>query len=142
MGQNAFPDLQYNTVLRRQWMGPMLSNLFPLLMVLFTVFVNLMGFTKDDKPWGLYGTIAGLFFTSLLAHLKMRDIFSVHVINYLEYFYGVTYLMIVLVAVNSYLVHARPDHRLLRFRKGMVSRLAFWPLVGLLLLTVTYAMFY
>ncbi|NDD30423.1 MAG: hypothetical protein EB084_19365 [Proteobacteria bacterium] len=63
-------------------------------------------------------------------------------INHIEYVYGVTCLMIMLVAMNSYLVHAQPEHRLLQFRNGMVNRLAFWPIIASLLRLVTYAMFY
>ncbi|MBM3461300.1 MAG: hypothetical protein FJX76_04285 [Armatimonadetes bacterium] len=139
---HSFPELQYSVLLTRDYPGPLLSNLFPLLMVLCTVFVNLMSFNRDDKPWGIYATIASLFFTSLLAHLKLRDIFNIHQIIYLEYFYAASYAVIVVVVCNCFLLMAYPNLGWMTWRNNLVAKLSYWPLLCLMLAAVSYYTFY
>jgi len=142
VGPGTTPELAFNILLQRSWGGPFLSNLFPLAMIAWMLFANMMNVTSKEKPWGVFGAIASLFFTIALAHSKTRDTFSAPEVLYLEYYYLLMYLMVAIVMINSFLITRNTQWKLLTYAENEIPRILYWPLLMLLLLGVTVIVFF
>lgn len=142
VGPGTTPELAFNILLQRSWGGPFLSNLFPLAMIAWMLFANMMNVTSKEKPWGVFGAIASLFFTIALAHSKTRDTFSAPEVLYLEYYYLLMYLMVAIVMVNSFLVTRNSRWKLVTYAENEIPRILYWPVLMFLLLGITVIVFF
>lgn len=137
VGQTDFPELRFNIELRRNFENAFIVNLVPLLVVAALAFGAVLTVTPNQKRAGLYGfsisgvigTVSALFFVVLLSHIQLREQFAGAGIVYLEYFYFLTYITLLVVAINTYTVsHSQPGSGLLAtYGDNMVVRLLYWP---------------
>ena len=151
-GQTNFPELHFNLTLARLFENAFVVALVPLLSVLVLLFAVLVMSTGDEakasklgfSASGAIGASSGLLFVVMLAHVSLRKEFSTTGLVYLEYFYLISYLAVLAVSVNIYLFSAGLRSRWLdRLHRddNLIPKLAFWPLVLLLLAIVTVAVF-
>ena len=122
-----------------------LAKLFVCAAVL--VFAVLMISTRKRSQIDLYGFstsavlgyCAALLFVLVVAHVNLRASLAADGVIYLEYFYFMMYLAILLVSVNSILVGSEVQARLIRWENNLAFKLLYWPslLGALLLLTLT-----
>jgi hypothetical protein len=109
-----------------------------------------MVMTSDDKLATLMQTTAGrlvnicvsMFFVIVFAHISVRKGMAAEEIFYLEYFYFITYLMILWVSINS-IVYVKMKHvRWLQYEENLVPKLLFWPVVTGFLFLFSVTTFY
>jgi hypothetical protein len=141
-GPGTTAELSYNILLQRSWQGPFLSNIFPLAMIAWMLFANMMNVTSKEKPWGVFAAIASLFFAIALAHSKTRDTFNAPEVLYLEYYYLIMYLMVAIVMVNSFLLTRASTLKIITYADNELPRLLFWPILMMLLLVTTIILFF
>jgi len=110
IGKNDFPELHYNLLLKRKIINPLIVYIAPMLVVLTLLFAVLMttssnkdsieksGFTILES----YASYTGLLFVILLAHIDLRNKLPVNSIFYIEYFYIMLYLIILLLTFNTH----------------------------------------
>lgn len=148
---DARPELYFTIDMRRDFMHAFIVNLVPLFVIACLLFALVLTTTFDKersdiygfKPSGVLGTCSGLLFAALLAHTKLRTDFAAQAgIIYVEAFYFILYLFIVLVALNSFLAAARVEVSFLRFGDNVLPKLLFWPLVWLAVLALTLLYFH
>jgi hypothetical protein len=114
------------------------------------IFAMLMTISKDAKSRELLGfnaasiiaTSAALFFAVLIAHIDIRTRLQTSGIFYLEYFYFITYLVILLVCVNSILFTYEKHLPFIHYEDNLLPKILFWPVVSGLMLAVTFFVFY
>lgn len=136
--QHDVPELHFNILMQRNFIGPFISSIIPLLMVSLMLFSTMMSVNLKDKPWVVIGSIASSFFTIVLAHSKVRDTFGTSDIIYLEYFYLVMYCAVGFVSINSFLYATETKLKLINTRDNLLPRLCYWPaLVGSILVITT-----
>jgi len=148
--QRVFPNLYYNIVIKRNFRNAFIVNLIPLFVVAMLLFAALMTVTADEKKAGILGfstsgvlgTTSALFFVVMLAHIQLRESFSSGVV-YLEYFYFMMYVVILVVSVNTYLFSTRQtDHfSVIGYRDNLVPKLLFWPAILGTMLAITLTFF-
>lgn len=63
----------------------------------------------DLSVSGSIGTCAGIFFVVLIAHISLREKFSSSGIVYLEYFYLVAYVYILMIALSNYFLNTKAE---------------------------------
>ena len=152
VGQNGFPELHFNLTLSRRFVNGFVVTLVPLISVLVLLFSVLVMSTADrDKASmlgfnaaGAIGASSALLFVVMLAHVSLRREFNTVGLVYMEYFYLISYVAVLAVSVNVYLFSVNHRSRvldLLHRNDNLIPKLAFWPLLLLLLALVTVAVF-
>lgn len=147
VGEEGFPELRFNVVLRRKFENAFVVNLVPLAVVALLAFGAVMTATRNDDRANRFGfnfsgvlsTVSALFFVVLLSHIQLRREFSGAGVTYLEYFYFVMYAALVAVSVHAFAVSTtQSDHR--AEQMGAVMRQAYWPaLLGALVVVTLLA---
>jgi hypothetical protein len=141
--QGEFPELCFNISLKRYFLNPFVAHLIPVFVVILILFFILMVQRKKD-PDGLFGFnslnavlgCSALFFVVIFNHIALRNTLGSDRIAYLEYFYFVTYLAILYVSANSFLVARFADYNSER-SKGM-----FFPAIFGVLYVLTILEFF
>ncbi|GAB4519661.1 MAG: hypothetical protein Tsb0020_38240 [Haliangiales bacterium] len=152
IGQKGFPELHFNIVVSRKFVNAFIINLVPLMVVIALLFSVIMIVTSSEKRAGVFGfstsgsigTTSALFFVVMLAHIQLRQQFAGAGIVYLEWFYLITYIAILLVSLDIYIFTAGSNSgwlRLVFYRDNLVVKLAFLPGILIALTLVTLAFF-
>jgi hypothetical protein len=149
-GQRHFPELYFQFVIQRNFLDPFISHLTPIFLVMLLIFAMLMTISKDARSRDLLGfnaasiiaTAAALFFAVLIAHIDIRSRLQTAGIFYLEYFYFITYLIILLVCVNSILFTYEKKLPFIHYEDNLLPKILYWPVVTGLMLGVTLWFFY
>ncbi len=137
VGQDHFPELHFNLVIRRNFLNAFFINLVPLLLIAGLLFAVLMTVTDHPERRGrlgfndmnVIGAASALFFVVLLAHIQLREQFESDRLVYLERFHLLMYLTLLLVSVFTYVFsvgHGRIAE-IVRWRDGLAMKLAYWP---------------
>ncbi len=130
-----FPELYFNIVLKRKFVNEFIIYLIPLLTVAALLFLILLAATTEREKadrfdfsiLGVIGVNSALFFVVIIAHIQLRREFSGSGLVYLEYFYLVMYLIILLVTLDAYLISAGWQVRLLHYKDHLIPKLLYWP---------------
>ena len=147
IGQDGFPELNYNFVLKRKFENAFIIHMLPLFLVATLLFAALLTVTEDEKlsgklgfnTSGFIGASSALFFVVLLAHIQLRRQFSGTGIVYIEYFYIVMYALLVIATANSYLfsVRAKFCRSVILYSDNIIVKAAYWPVVFASLVLIT-----
>jgi hypothetical protein len=149
VGQHDFPELYFSIVVSRDFANAFVINLVPLLIVSALLFAVLMMLTEEQAAAERFGlttmeaiaTASALFFVVMLSHIQLRKEFPGTHIVYLEYFYLVTYVAILLTSLNAFLFAAgEPSQfRWVKYRNNFLVKMTFWPaLLGTLALITAF----
>lgn len=144
-GLTDFPELYFNILIKKQLTGPMISDFLPLFVVAILMFTILMLSTRRDQEMTVTGfsgmnviaACGGFFLVVVFSHIGLRRNLAVKDFVYIEYFYFLSYVLILLVSVNS-LMYSRLQHPWALYRENLIARLAFWPLSSLAILGFTW----
>lgn len=150
IGQNDFPELYFTVMLKRNFKGPFISDILPIIVIACILFSILFMITKNEKKSkiaefklpSVLGSCSALFFSVLLAHIKLRGGFPVREVLYLEYFYISMYFAILFTIINSFLFGSETNMSIVHYRDNLIPKLLYWPGILLVLLVVTVFTFY
>ncbi len=142
-----FPNLTYNVVLKRKFQNAFIINFVPLFVVAMLLFALVMMVTGDEKKTGKFGfSTAGtigsstsLFFVVMLSNIQLRSEFSSVGVVFMEYFYFLMYLMILLVALNTFMFSVGWSSKwiLISYEDNLIPKIIFWPLIFGLMVVIT-----
>jgi hypothetical protein len=147
VGQQGFPELHYNFIVKRKFENAFIVYLLPLFLVATLLFAALL--TISDKAElserfgfsvsGFIGAASALFFVVMLAHIQLREQFAGAGIVYIEYFYILMYLLLVAATANTYLFSLRPKRGcgLILYEDNILVKVAYWPVVLGCLILIT-----
>jgi hypothetical protein len=90
----------------------------------------------------ILASCAALIFVIILAHIDLRGTLVADTILYLEYFYFVMYLAILVVSLNSILFSWGFQLRLIQYKDNLIPKLIFWPFILGTLLIITLVRFH
>ncbi len=148
VGKNNFPELRYNVVIKRKFQNAFIVYLLPLLLVAILLYSALLTVSDDNDLFekfgsnvtGFIGGCSALFFVVMLAHIQLREQFSGSSIVYIEYFYILMYVMLVVATANTYLFSVRSNifNGLVLYRDNMIPKVLYWPCVLSALIVITY----
>ena len=147
VGQQGFPELHYNFVVKRKFENAFIVYLLPLFLVATLLYAALLTVSAHDdlsnrlgfNTSGFIGACSALFFVVMLAHIQLREQFAGFGIVYIEYFYILMYGLLVLATANSYLFTIRPKRwcGFILYEDNIIVKLGYWPLVLLCLIAIT-----
>ena len=142
------PELYYNFVIKRKFGNAFIVHLLPLFLVCALLFAALLTVSRRDEiasllgfnVSGFIGTSSALFFVVLLSHIQLREQFAGSSIVYIEYFYILMYILLVMGTANTYLftVQTKKLNWLIMFEDNAIPKVAFWPTVMACLVGITW----
>jgi hypothetical protein len=146
-GLTDFPELYFNMALTKQIIGPLVSNILPLTVVLILLFALLvLGSSRGQQNRSGIAIDAvaaggGLFLLVIFSHIGLRETLAAKQIFYLEYYYFLVYVVILSVTV-SYLLFTKTNLKFVQYRENLIAKTLYWPLTQFAILVVTLAEFY
>ncbi len=146
----AYPEFYFNVGLLRNFMRPFITEMVPLVVVSLLLFSVLFISTGNAERMGVLGFsasavlgyCAALFFVLIVKHSQLRSTLAVHGIVYIEYFYFVMYLAILVVSLNSLLLASDGTMPLIHYKDNLLVKILYWPVILGILLIVTLCVFY
>lgn len=148
IGQEGFPELHYNFVVKRKFANAFIVYLLPLFLVSALLFAALLTVSADEKfsnrlgfnTSGFIGASSALFFVVMLAHIQLREQFSGAGIVYIEYFYILMYGLLVIATANTYLfsINATRWSRIILYNDNIIPKVVYWPVVLMCLILITW----
>jgi hypothetical protein len=150
VGKPSLPELYFIIELERNFIDTFITNLVPLMVVVFMLLAMLITISpspdKDDKfganPFAILGTCSALFFIVLLSHIQLRQQLAVADIMYLEYFYFVMYISILWVSISAFLIVSHVPITFIHHRDGILAKTLFLPMILLFLFLITFLVFF
>ncbi|ABW31798.1 hypothetical protein [Acaryochloris marina] len=132
------PELYFNVVLKREFLGAFIVNLVPLLISAILLFATLLTITVKEGQADIFGfstsevlgVCSALFFVVLLSHIQIRQEIPGSDIIYIEYFYLAMYVALLGVAVDSYLFthdSYSSQFKFISYEDNIFPKLIFWP---------------
>ncbi|MCB2263343.1 MAG: hypothetical protein LGR52_10495 [Candidatus Thiosymbion ectosymbiont of Robbea hypermnestra] len=137
--EHSYNEFFFNLGVRRKFINAFIVNLVPLFVVALLLFAQLLTVSGKEElidrlGFNMSDTIAAysaMFFIILLAHIQVRSQFADSGLVYIEYFYLIMYLAILLSAINLYLfsLGKLPYLNILHYQDNLVAKAAYWPIV-------------
>lgn len=132
------PELYFNIEIMRNFINPFLAHLFPLLVVVLMLYAIVMTMSTDQEKKDLLGfnaagvvaSCSALFFVALISHIQMRDELKANSVVYLEYFYLITYVIILLITANAVLLSLKVELKFIQFHDNLLPKLLYWPAIS------------
>ena len=162
-GLTDIPELFFTIEISKQIFGAIISHALPLVVVAILLFALLL-LASNIKAAKLevveaIAACSGFFLVIIFSHLGMRESFAIKYIIYLEYYYYITYVLILFTVANYVIVTTTQKQderhafalkmintsalvRLIRYRNHIIAKVLYWPLSQLAVLILTLQEFY
>ncbi len=138
--KDYLPILYFNIGIQRNFIDAFISNLTPIIIVSIMLFFLMMLADKIDTA-KVFSTCIAMFFVIVFSHIDIRGKISAQEIFYLEYFFFITYALIVYVSLNAIGILKQTNNWFYQYNKGVYT-LLYWPVLLSLTLIVTVITFY
>ena len=142
---NSVPVLQYNIKIRRVLITSFVTYLIPVFVTLIMIFIMIKATRKPKKKdvdgGGIVQGMAAFFFVLIFSHIDLRKDIVTGDLIYMEYFYFVSYAMIILATYNL-ITYTRIAHRIFDYKDNIIVRAIYWPTFFLMVLLITLFKFY
>lgn len=127
--------LSFNLIIKRNLIGPFITYLFPLLMILSLAYFTLLMWTRESKQLNLWGfsfssvlaRSSSLFFILILSHISLRDALEAKGIIFLEFYYLASYSLLICVTISSMLYLSNSKSYLINYQDGLLLKVLYWP---------------
>ena len=135
------PTLRFNVDLERQLLTVFITYLIPIAVTMLLIFLLVYSIGKTAERQEIIGAMAAFFFVLVFSHIDLRREVVTAELMYIEYFYFITYAMVLLSTANLIAV-TRSEHRVLAFNNNQLYKASFFPLFFIGVLLVTLVKFY
>ncbi len=139
------PILHFNINVREVLITAFVTYLIPIFVTLIMIFIFIYS-TPRSKNGRINGGaivqgMAAFFFVLIFSHIDLRKNIETADLIYMEYFYFVTYIIIVLATYNL-ITFSRIPNKLFDFKDNLIVKASYWPLFLFLVLAITLFNFY
>ncbi len=143
------PEFHFNVDVKRNLEATFNSNLLLIAVVLILLFSILTMITKGESKThfgfsshGVLGYCTSILFTLIIAHSSLRTRIPIGGIMYLEYFYFVMYIAILVISLNSIAFASHKSILFIDAKDNMYMKVLYWPVIMGILLFITFLKFY
>ena len=141
LGRNQVPVLHFNVHLRRNLLNVFVTYLIPIAVALTMIFILLIACRKTTERQGIIESMAAFIFVLIFSHIDLRKEVVTGELIYLEYFYFITYGMVLLTTFNL-MAYTLDKTKLFDFNENQVFKAFYFPLFFFAVLIVTLIKFY
>jgi hypothetical protein len=127
-----------------------ISNLTPLILVLFLLFIGFIisnvssayqsRFASDIPK--IIGYYSGLLFVVVFGHIGVRTKVNCESLFFLEYFYLISYFAFFYITIMTILYKADFKKALIHYRTNLIYKALFWPVMLAAVLFISVVTFY
>ena len=139
--QQHVPALHFNVHQKRLLLNAFVTYLIPIIVTLSLIYILILACRKTEERQGIIESMAAFFFVLIFSHIDLRkDIVTADLI-FIEYFYFITYLMIILSTFNL-ISYTKNRTGIFDFNDNQIYRTIYFPFFFALLLIVMLIKFY
>jgi len=135
------PVLHYHIYLKRKLLNAFVTYLIPIFVTLIMVFILINACSKTEERQGIIESMAAFFFVLIFSHIDLRKEIETADLIYMEYFYFISYTMMILATFNL-ITYTKAKSKIFDFNENQIFKAIFFPFFFLLLLIVTLLKFY
>ncbi|RMB63364.1 hypothetical protein EAX61_02940 [Dokdonia sinensis] len=138
------PELYFNIKLKRVLITAFVTYLIPIFVVLIMMYMLLYTIKKNKKKevdGNIVSAMTAFFFVLIFSHIDLRKNIDTAELIYMEYFYFVTYVMI-LISTYNLIAYSRGPHKIFSYKNNLIVKATFWPIFLVMILIITLLMFY
>jgi len=136
--KSDIPNLSFNIRAERRLAETLFADLLPLIVVALLLFATFVA----SGEWGYasIGAMASVFFGTVFSHMRFREKIPAYAVVYFETFFFAVYAAIFIVVALATLYQLGTSIWFIRYRKNLISRLLYWPvlLMALVITTIYY----
>jgi hypothetical protein len=148
IGLEKFPELHYCILVQRYFLTTFISEILPILTILFILFVC-AGIAHDEAKddffkfnvMELLSLITAMVFVIILLQIDIRRKFSSSEILYIEYFYFLLYFVIFGVLFNYILLNHFKGLKIIQYEDNVLIKVSVLPFSFGCILYITYMIF-
>ena len=149
-GSVTIPELYYNVIIRRSFIGPFIGIVLPIIVTLVMVFILLLTCSNNEEKTEKLGFSAGailastaaLFFVIIVEQNDLRSTLASNGIIYMDIYYFVTYLEFMVVNIDSVLLCFPEKFKWIAWKDNILVKCTFWPTVTLIIFFATVYFFF
>ena len=148
IGEKEFPELYYTIYLHRNLIKIFIENLMipgivaALLFVILLIFVKRNNENADFNALEIVSVCGGFLFILIIDQISLRQKIITAGLLYLDYFYFLLYLVILLVAIDGLLFVSGREIPLIQYKNNLIPKLLYWPSLLGSLLMITLLVFW
>lgn len=135
------PVLHYNIDIRRLLLNAFVTYLIPIFVTLIMVFILIYACHKTQERQGIIESMAAFFFVLIFSHIDLRKEIITADLIYMEYFYFISYFMLVLSTFNL-IAYTKDKSKVFDFNDNQIFKAIYFPLFFSLVLLITFIKFY
>jgi hypothetical protein len=143
------PEFYFNIDVKRDFKSPFDADILPVIVVIVLLFAILTIITKSENKThfgfsshGVLGYCTSILFTLIIAHSALRARIPTGGIIYIEYFYFVMYIALLVVSLNSIAFASNRSIPFIDAKDNMYMKVLYWPIIMGTLLFITFLNFY
>lgn len=142
-------ELYFNIIVKRHLINAFLIHLLPIIVIWCILFAITMIISNDKRfaervglsTTQLFTALGGIIFSVILMNNNLRYHYFDQPFLYMEYFYLITYAIIMLVSYDAYVITTRQKiHSVLHH--NLLPKTVFWPLILGCIIVITLFEFF
>ncbi len=135
------PLLHFNVHIRRLLLNTFVTYLIPIVVSLCMIYILILACAKTEARQGIIESMAAFFFVLIFSHIDLRKNIVTAELIFMEFFYFITYLMIILSTLNL-MAYTKSKTSLFDYNDNQIFRALYFPVFFLLVLIVMLFKFY
>jgi|GEM_PF-1297456 len=125
-------EIIFNINLSRRSESTLISNFFPIFIGSIMMFVVLM-IPSDRSSNMVYSTLSyggTIFFVISIFHVGLRNSEGIDSFTYLESYYILQHLLVMLISLNGFFLMRGNSPRWLHYRSNLLAKVLYWPILS------------
>lgn len=135
------PELYFNIVANRYVFSALALILLPIIIILVLLFI-LMLMVGVVQFQFMFGSIASLFFTSLISYTSFKTYLPIQSVIFFDYIYFLLQGTILMIAIGSIMFNKKLKIAFIEHNNMLIPQLLFWPIVSSGVLFLSLIFFY
>ena len=133
--RSTTPELYFNITVNRRLIDTIIADLLPLIVIAVLLFVILL--TSVKQGYAVLGSCTSVFFGLVFAQVRFRVKIPSYQLVYFENFYFLMYAAILAIVIVSILHLLELPLPFIRYRRNIIAKLLYWPILLVVLIIIT-----
>lgn len=139
--KSGLPELLFNVTAQRTLIDTIIIRIIPLLVIAILLFIIILTDISQGFA-GLVASAAAIFFGLIIAHMQFREKLPGTQVVYLETFFLIMYITIMLVLLSSLLDLFKAKISFVRYKNNVITKALYWPAILCMILVSTLIYLY